>query len=206
MCSALLFIVLPSEASDSEADIGVVTALRAAVHVKRPGQATAKRADRGTPIRAGDIIQTGKNGFCQVAFTDESFAVLGSSTAIRINQYSFDAGRNRRTAVMQLVEGRARIVLFHQRSKESRFRVETKTAAVDPDLLSDFIVIAGDGETEIISLRNELRVRNQSSLYVGEYRLRENQRTKVKQHLPPDKPDSISRDRRQRLLEMFQNR
>lgn len=204
--SALLFIALPLEASDSEPAIGAVTSLRSEVHVKRPGQATAKDAVRGTPIRTGDIIRTGMSGSCQVAFTDESFAILGNSTAIRINQYSFDAERNRRTAVMQIMKGQARVVIFRQRSKESRFRVEARTAAVDPDLVADFIVLAGENETEVISLRNALRVRNLSSFYVGEYRLRENQHTKIKQHLPPDKPGSISRARRQRLLEMFRGR
>ena len=197
--------VLPVIASAREQDIGAVTARHGDAHLKRPGVDRTISAGIGLLFRVGDVIRTGSIGSCQLALTDESFITLGSSTAVRVNQYSFDEDRNRRTAVVQIIEGTARIVILRPRSAGSRFRVETEIAAIDPDQLVDLVIMATPDNTTVKVLRRSLRVRNRSALYVGEYRIGENQKTTVLKSKAPCSPEALTREERRDLLEPFQH-
>jgi ferric-dicitrate binding protein FerR (iron transport regulator) len=198
--SVLLLALLPAAASERDQAIGSIAALRGEAIIKRPGEEQSRAASRGAEIRVGDVIRTGKTGACQVALNDESFLTLDNSTSIRVNQYSYGERENRRTAVVQVIEGMTRIVIFRLRGVGSRFRVETTTAAIDPDVLSDFLVDARPEKTDVVVLQKGLRVRNKSSLYVGEYRLGENQKTVVELKKAPISPVTILQAERERLL------
>ena len=193
-------------AAADEPDIGAVTALRGPVWLKRLGRDRDIVVQKGTAVRVGDIVETGKDGSCQVALIDESFYELGEGSSVRVNQYAFSEKENRRTAVAQVMEGQARFVIFRPRSGGSRFRVETGTAAIDPDRLADFVVKTGPHSTDVMVLQKGLRVRNRSSLYVGEYRIGENQKTTVGKNKPPTPPVSITQEERREVLKQFRGR
>ena len=203
---ALEFVLLPSfvkAAIAADTDVGSVTALRGLAFLKRPGLEQRIVVHKGTAVRVGDIVQTGENGRGQVALTDESFFELNGGSSVRVNQYAFHEPENRRTAVVQVMEGQARFVVFRTRSGGSRFRVETGTAAIDPDQLVDFVVQVWLNGTNIMALHKGVRVRNISSLYVGEYRVGENQKTMVHRNKPPSLPEILSQPDRQALLDAF---
>ncbi len=187
----------------SKHDIGMVTAQCGETNIKRPGMDGTLKGSRGVVIRVGDIIRTGAQGSCQIALSDESFLSFSGMTSVRVNQYAFDEKENRRTAQVQIIEGRMRVVIFQPRAGGSRFRVETDTATIDPEGISDFVVTADPERSNILVLHKGLRVRNRSPLYVGEFWIGENQETAVGRNRPPLPPRPVTLTKRRQLLEEF---
>lgn len=203
--TVLLMLWVSASAGATVADIGKVTVLRGHATVRRPGQETGTSAVKGSSVRVGDVLATGPDGLCQFALTDDSFITLAGESAVRVNQYSFDASSDRRTAVIQLLAGKARFVIFRSRTGGSRFRVETETAAIDPNMTADFVVTVKADDTVVAVLEQGLRIRNRSTLYVGEVRLSGDQRTSVSRGKPPLRPDFYSHGERKKMLSEFRN-
>lgn len=183
----------------------MVTSRRGDVRIERPGTAQPAPVSQGHSVHIGDVVRTHTGGACQIALTDESFINLGEDSAFRVNQYSFDETENRRTAVVQVLAGTARVVIFRKRSGGSRFRVETDVAEIDPDGIADFVVSLKPEGTEALVLQKGLHIRNRSALYVGGFRLGENQKTIVKKAHPPSRPENISQEERRKLLNALKN-
>ena len=195
--------LFPSAARSSGADIAAVTSVQGQVTVKRSGSAETGRPSRGAGLRVGDEVRTGDDGRCQVTLTDDSFINLGPRSAARINQFSFDERADRRTAVLQVLEGHARIVIYKVRSKDSKIRIEAEPASVIPDGLADIAIALGPDRVEAAVLQGGARVRNRLSYIVGEVRLRENLRTTVVERKPPTAPSVVTARERQDILKIW---
>ncbi len=183
-----IFAFSGSVPASAAAPIGKITALHGYVTIKRPGSDEAHAVKQGDGISVGDDLRTGSDSAVQVTFADESFVNLSSKSAMRVNQYAFDAGENRRTARVRILSGRARFVLYKVRSGDSVFFVETNNALAVPAMLADFGVSAEAEGTEIAVLDQSVIVRNASSLVIGEVVLGPNQKTTVREKKPPSAP------------------
>lgn len=203
IASLLLFttvLCLSSISISSENAVGRVTALHGPVTIKHPSQAEQIRPDIGDDISVGDVVTTGNGGRVQIALKDESFINIAPNASLRINQYLFVEKDNRRKAVLRVLNGKIRFVVFVVRSPESSFRVETDTASIFVDDRCDIIVEVSPELTNVAVLEENVRVTNAFSYVIGETRLGINQSVAVLGKKPPSTPRLVSREERRKYL------
>jgi hypothetical protein len=180
--------------------MGVVTAIYGTATLTRPGIGRDRVVQRGDEVLVADDLRTGPDSGVRLTFLDGSFVDLSPGSALRVNQYAFDADENRRTARVGVLGGRARFVLYQALGNESAFYVETKDALVLPEMIADFGVAAGPSGTEVAVLAQSVRVKNVSALVVGEISLGMNRKTEVKGKTPPSAPVTLTREERKSYL------
>ena len=99
-----------------------------------------------------------------------------------------------------MLGGRARFVVYDKmRGGGSRFVVETQQAAIDAGI-ADFFVSVSPGETEVAVIGSSLSVRNISSLVVGNVGLGTNQKTVVREKIPPSQPSTLPAEQRRKYI------
>lgn len=197
--AVLLTFICPPVVQSAEPDIGTLTALRGMAVIKRPGAGSPLQAAKGMPVRVADIVEAGPGSAAQVSLSDESFMNLAPGASVRVNQYSFDALRDRRTAIVRVLNGKVRFVIFRPR-KAGSFRVEAGNALVTAGGLGDLVIEVSPGRAEIAVLEHGLSVMNSLSYVVGNVNLGANQRTLVKDKEPPAVPKVITTEERKELL------
>lgn len=169
------------------------------VNLKKPGNEAARDARPGDAVFVGDILETHGEGRTQLLLTDESVITLSSGTAVRVNQYSFDAATNRRTAEVRVFKGKIRIVLYKERNNESSFNIVTDHALLSA-ADADFVVIVSEGETSLVVLYGGATVVNSSKFTVGAVSLGQNQLTVVRGKNPPSVPSVITEEQRRAYI------
>jgi len=198
--SALVVLPFSPIVLSAEQAIGSITAARGMVVMRRPGSGGPAAVKKGDSFRIGDIIDTGDASTAQITLNDDSFMNLGPHSSVRVNQYSFDIRTDRRTAVVRLLKGKARIVIYQIRSRESLFRVETGNALATAETIADFVVMVNRNHSEVTALESSLSVRNSFNYVVGEVRLGVNQRSIIQDKVPPSSPTVISSQERRNCL------
>ena len=195
----VLFLFLSPDASSAERAVGRLVVAHGGVTLEKPGNEAARDARPGDVVFVGDILETRGEGHAQLLLTDESVMTLSSGTAMRVNQYSFDAATNRRTAEVRVFKGKIRIVLYIERNNESSFKVVTDHALISPSD-SDFVVIVSEGETSLVVLYGGATVVNSSKFTVGTVNLGQNQLTVVRGKNPPSVPSVITEEQRRAYI------
>jgi hypothetical protein len=182
------------------AQIGTIADVRGTVTLTRPGSGQGRVVQQGDEVLVADELRTGKGSVARLTFLDGSFVDLSPGSALRVNQYAFDAEENRRTARVRVLGGRARFVLYKALANGSAFIVETNNSLVLPAMLADFGVAEGPSGTEVVVLARSVRVKNASGLVVGEISLGVNRKTVVKEKTPPSSPVTLTREERKSYL------
>lgn len=196
----LLNILCSSIVLSAEPAVGTVTALRGTAAIKRPGTGDPLPVRVGMDFRVGDVVEARSDSAVQLSLTDESFMNVAAGSSVRVNQYSFDPAVNRRTTVIRVLAGRVRFVVFRLRRDGSSFRVESDNALVTVGGLADFIVRAEPGRSEVAVFESSLSVRNALAYVIGSVNVGVNQRTIVREKLPPAMPEIITSKERKELL------
>ncbi len=186
---AILLLFVDSPAA-SYIHAGNLTGSTGIVNVKRPGNEKSVGLRKEDAVFIGDILSTGKKSRAQVTFIDDNFVNVSSESSIMVNQYIFDRDGNRRRAVVKLLEGGARFILYKKYSNSS-FAVEAGNASITGNI-ADFIVKVSPHDTEVIVLDGLVNVKNISAMVVGEIRLDINQKTAVKEKNPPSEPEILT--------------
>ena len=180
---------------------------RAGIVTKVRGQVTARKTadEKPTALRAGDAIAVGqvlrsaKGASAQMVLTDDSVIHLLPETTLLVSQYRFSAEENRRSAVIKVIDGAARFVVYKTRSGDSRFAVITGQARVGA-WLSDFFVKVSGHATEVANFGPPLGIENISRFTIGRVQLSTNQRSTVADKAPPSQPATITPEQRRKYL------
>ncbi len=180
--------------------IGKITVVKGTVLLKRPGIEKEYSPVNGDFFFVGDDIRTEKDSAVQLTFTDDAFVNLFPDSKMRVNQYSFDVERNRRTSRLKLLAGKARFVLYKPRSIDSAFYAETNIAYVTATTIADFGLTVEPRQTEVAVLDQSVSVNNIASLVVGDVWLSTNQKTVVKIKKPPSQPVTLSVEERKNYM------
>lgn len=194
----LFFLLLPEQVFSAERPVARVILAEGGVMIRKPG------TGRDLPVRAGDklfpadVLRTGRDSRAQLVFTDDSVVMLSSGAAVRVDQYSFNPDSNRRTATLRVLEGKARFVIYKDRSPDSAFKVETRQARITSDL-ADFVTVVSAGQTDVTVLDGTVSVTNSSFIIIGETDLGPNEKTTVREKSPPSRPSVISPEQRRTL-------
>lgn len=198
----LLFLLLTVASGDAlavEKPSGRFTVAQGEVICKRPGAGNARTVRPGDAVFVGDLIETGKDSRGQVVLTDDSVITLSPRSAVRVDQFAFDAATDRRAAVVNVVGGRARVIVFKERNRESGFKVVTSNAIASFSL-ADIVVVAEAAGTSLAVLDGRVSVKNRWYLAVGEVRLADNQMTYVKGKDSPTVPAVITEKQRRMYI------
>jgi len=191
----LVFAFLPKEALSKEDHVGRLTVIDGSVTIRKTGAEKVFSASVGDNIFVGDVLNTNKGSRAQIVLTDDSSVNMSSGTALRVNQYAFEIENNRRTAIVKLLEGKARFVVYKQRNIGSAFRVQTGHAEITAGS-ADFVAVVSPEETEVVVLDGGVSVKNVLYLTVGEIRVETNQKTVVKEKIQPSEPIVITSQQR----------
>ena len=200
----LLFGLLISHGEVSAGDaVARISAVKGDVKRKTPGDEKGVSCRAGETISVGDLLSTGPGSGVQLVMTDDSVIDLSSSTRLRVNQYSFDSSKERRTANIKVLEGMARFIVYKE-LRESRFMVETEAAQTSFSS-SDLVVRTALDSTTIAVLHGSAVVRNALKFIIGDVNLSDNQVTVVKSKTPPSQPSIITAQQRRILLKDAKN-
>ena len=204
-CSLLIAFFLslfftPASALFADESAGTMTRVQGQVTARMPGWENVATVKAGDNLAVGAILETSKNSKAQMIFTDGAFIIVLPETALRVNQYSYTLEDKRSSAIIQVLNGRARFVVFDKmRGSGSRFIVETQQASIGAGI-ADFFVNVSQGETEIAVIGSSLSVRNISSLVVGNVSLGTNQKTVIKEKKPPSQPSTLPAEQRRKYI------
>ena len=203
--AALVVLAYPPIVLSAEPEIGYITAARGTVAMKRPGADSNLAVKQGLAFKVGDVIQTDANSTAQMTLTDDSFVNLGRGTSVRVNQYSFDPASDRRTAIIRVIEGKTRFIIYKLRSRDSSFRIDTGNALIVPGGFADLVVLASPGRTEVVVMDHGLNIRNSLPYVIGNVKVGVNQKTIINEKEPPMVPVVISpRERKEWLKDVKQ--
>lgn len=185
-------VLLPAaECPAADPVIGTLTHVRGTVTIKRPGISQPAAAEDGFELLVGDAVRTAAGSAAQITLADETFINLAQDSSVRVSQYAFDRELNRRTAVVTVLQGMVRCVIMKVRA-ESSFKVLSANTQVTVDSFDDFAVSVLPKATEVVCLRQSVTVKNVASFVVGSTVVGVNQRTVVKENLPPSTPEVIT--------------
>ena len=106
---------------------GEFTYVIGTVTIVRPGQTITPI--RGTPVRPGDVIVTGRDGMAQIAMVDQAKLSLRSSSQMEIKAYPVSPTET--GAVLNLVKGTLRsFTALLSRPQREGYKMQTKVATV----------------------------------------------------------------------------
>jgi hypothetical protein len=178
---------------------GIVTKVRGQVTARKTGDEKAAALRAGNAITVGQILQASRGAAAQLVLTDDSVIHLLPGTTLQLSQYTFSSGENRRSAVIKVIDGSARFVVYKQRSSDSRFTVWTDHVRIGVGLCDLFIKVSGNA-TEAANIGPSLGIENISRLAVGRVQLGTNQRSVVAEKEPPSQPATITPEQRRKYL------
>lgn len=110
----LAVFLFPADNLAADTAIGKLTVVQGTVTVKKSGVEKAVAVGEGDSVSVGDVLQTGKNSGAQLVFTDDSLVNMSSDTAVRVNQYIYEPGKNRRKAIVKILGGKTRFVIYRK--------------------------------------------------------------------------------------------
>ncbi len=191
-----LCLLLPlKDAGAAGEPAGTFAVVEGEVVVVKPGFDNRARARTGDPVLVGDILRTGGNGKTKILLADDSLVFIPSRSVLRINQYAFDPAESRRSARIQLLEGRARFIVGRQRFRNSLFSVETEHAVIGAGP-ADFSLAVADGESTVAVIDGSVSVKNISNLIIGSMNVSTNQQSVIARKSPPTQPAVITSGQR----------
>lgn len=178
---------------------GIVTKVRGQVTARKTGDEKTASLRAGDAIAVGQILQAAKGAAAQLVLTDDSVIHVLSGTTLQVSQYTFSADENRRSAVIKVIDGSARFVVYKMRSNDSWFAVISDHARINA-WISDFFVKVSGNATEVANVGPSLGIENISQFTVGRVQLGTNQRSTIAEKAPPSQPSTITPEQRRKYL------
>ena len=113
----------------AEEEIGMFTAVEGQVSVAHPGieQAVPPKLQDGVQFK--DVIETDKESRTKALLNDDSLLTVGEHSRVEITEYIYDPGKNRRSVVVNLIQGKVRALVGKVFSGTgSKFEIHTPSA------------------------------------------------------------------------------
>ena len=147
LAAALLLLAAPLLRAAPE-PAGKADILTGTVTVERAGRQDVLKP--GDPLFLKDRIQTGAGSSAEIVFVDLSRMKLAANTSLEITEYLYNPSEKTRQGLISMSFGKARFAVQDlQDFRETRFRVQTRTAVVgsrDTDFIVSFNPEAPGGE------------------------------------------------------------
>ena len=125
----LVFVGLAALAQAEVA--GRITQVEGTVDFLRGGKLPASAAKLDDSVEVGDVMRTKSLSKAQITFMDNTVVTISPESRIAIEEYMFDPGKGKRSAVLQLFQGLAHVVVSKLfKPAEPDFVVKTQTAVM----------------------------------------------------------------------------
>ena len=195
--------VYPGKTCSGQQGVGEVSAVTGSAQLRRPGTETAVPISRGSLVGTGDVVTTGPSGRARIIFSDDSLVTLAPQSSVRVNQFNFEPETNRRTAVIQILNGEVRVTVYKVRSPESDVTLQTSTALITLANLGDCVVKDMQGGSTVTVLDQMLSIKNILPFVIGEIRVGQNQTAAILTGRPPSAPTIVPADERRTIIRNF---
>jgi len=178
---------------------GLITKVQGRVTVRLTGEEKTTPVKVGDPVLVGHWFQTEKGAKAQLVFADNSLITILPESDLRINQYAYSSLEKRTRAIIQVFNGQMRFIVNKREINQAGFTIETRQASISA-AVSDFMVKVSSKETEVAVLADGLTVKNILPLTVGVVRLDTNQKTVVREKVPPERPTIGTLEQRRKYI------
>jgi hypothetical protein len=197
-----LLLALPS-ASLAEV-VGKLTRVEGRVELLKGGKLPAAAAKVQDGVEPGDVLRTKSLSRAQITFIDNTTVTISPESRIAINEYLFDPGKGKRSAVLELFQGLAQLVVTQVfKVREPDFLVKTQTAVMGVRG-TDVGIRLNPNDTTFWDFHGLVRVANISAEVGPAVELTDMQRTVVARGLPPTLPCPITEEDRQLFLRQLE--
>lgn len=136
-----------------------------------------------------DIIETLEKSKAKVLFLDDTILNIGENTKIEITEHIFDPDKDKRSAIIKLLNGKVRALVGRFFSgPDSKFEIHTPTAvAAARGSYGIFWVAEVEGkiQTGVLNLKGSWEVKNIDPAIVGSIILKEGEFSQIGIGLPP---------------------
>jgi len=113
------------------AAVGRFTLVEGRVDLLKDGKLPAVAGKVGGEVGSGDVVRTKSLSRAQITFIDDSTLTISPESRIAIEEFTFDAAQNKRSAVLKIFQGLALAVVNKIiKAEEPDFVVKTHTAIV----------------------------------------------------------------------------
>lgn len=210
VCAAMLTYATVAGA----ATVGRFTLVEGRVDLLKDGNLPATVVKVDDAVGSGDVIRTKSLSRAQITFIDNSTLTISPESRIAIEEFTFDAAQNKRSAVLKIFQGLALAVVNKIiKADEPDFVVKTHTAIVGVRG-TEFGVRLSPNSSTILNFMGATQVGNifpeVSRLFLKAFKvafsfgwnngtnrwvlLKAMQGTTVGLNVPPTKPFAISRE------------
>jgi hypothetical protein len=128
---ALLVLCLGLAVPSAAEVVGKITQVEGRVDFLKGGKLPALQAKLDDGVEVGDVLRTKSLSKAQITFIDNTVITISPEARIAIEEYMFDPGQGKRSAVLQLFQGLAHVVVSKlYKVAEPDFVVKTNTAVM----------------------------------------------------------------------------
>jgi len=193
-----LLLALPS-VSLAEV-VGKLTRVEGRVELLKGGKLPATAAKVQDGVEPGDVLRTKSLSRAQITFLDNTTVTISPESRIAIEEYLFDPGKGKRSAVLQLFQGLAHLVVTQVfKVREPDFLVKTQTAVMGVRG-TDVGIRLNPNDTTFLDFHGLVRVANIFPEVGPAVELKDMQRSVVGRGLPPTLPCTITEEDRQLFM------
>jgi hypothetical protein len=145
----------------AQADVvGRLTQVEGRVDLLKGGQLPANPVKAGDGVQPGDVLRTKCLSRAQITFIDDSTLTISPESRVAIETYMFDSAKQKRSAVLQLFQGLAHVVVSKvYEVVEPDFVIKTHTAIMGVRG-TEFGIRLQPNSSTILNLEGALQVSN----------------------------------------------
>ncbi len=197
-----LLLALPSVSL--AAVVGKLTRVEGRVELLKGGKLPAAAAQVQDGVEEGDVLRTKSLSRAQITFLDNTTVTISPESRIAINEYLFDPARGKRSAVLELFQGLAHLVVTQVfKVREPDFLVKTQTAVMGVRG-TDVGIRLDPNDTTFWDFHGRVRVANIFPEVGPAVELADMQRSVVARGLPPTLPCPITEEDRQWFMRQLE--
>jgi hypothetical protein len=168
--------------------VGRFQAVEGRVDILTGGQLPASPAKVDEGVEPGDVVRTKTRSRAQLRFVDDTTLSLAPESRVVIEEYLYAAGKNRRRAVLRVLQGLVLTVVTRLwQTQEPDFLMKTHTAIMGVRGTRWYTYLLPQAK-EIYTEKGRLEVWNSNEKIPGRVITEEMQYTRVESNTPPTLP------------------
>jgi hypothetical protein len=173
--------------------VGAVSRVKGTATVVRAVDDEVLSLTAGSGVYAGDVINTSERSRVKLLMVDDTILTLGQSAELRIDEYDYIPGEQRRSSVVSLKSGNLKSLISKTFTNVgSKFEVHTLTAVSGARGTTNIVSVIDPSLTLVIGSDGETGVRNIDASVVGEVGLMPGFGTYVERGKLPTEPFPVT--------------
>ena len=183
------------------APVGHFTIVKGSVEILRKQTNAPIAAQVDMEVLMRDGIRTNHRSRTQLKLIDDSVLNMGPDYMMEINEYIFDAKKQVRKGVINVLRGKIRATVAKiGGGKDSQFEIHTPTAIAAARGTEFIVYVNSSHESEIIVTEGTVAVKNKDSSIKGEVLVGAGQQTRVMPGRSPTAPVDLPPAQIQRII------